>query len=101
MWGGVSYVRHAADKEMACHREGGRPVIFGVLYSTRRCRTTLNLVIGMCNAVYRAGKLVGWYRLWSARFHVGMAHLLDRWATWHSRMAKLIVDDAIGRSGGW
>ena len=45
-----------------------------------------------------AGKLVGWYSYLSARFHIVLADVLGRWAEWHARMAKMIVDDVVGRS---
>ncbi len=46
--------------------------------------------------LYRGGGVVGVYRYAAAWFHVGMAHLLDRWARWHSHMAMLIVEDEVG-----
>ncbi len=51
--------------------------------------------------LYRAGGMTGCYRYLSARFHIALSDVLGRWSMWHANMARLIVDDEMGRTGGW
>jgi len=52
-------------------------------------------VIRRLKIAYRVSGVIGVYRYISACLHVGMAHLLGRWAGWHDRMAVLLVEDVV------
>ena len=48
-------------------------------------------------AVYTVRGPAGVYRWASARLHLALSDVLGRWAMWHTQMARLVVEDEVGR----